>query len=92
MVTGDGEYVADLPFLKGDAQVRAGSVDLVAGYPGCGDADVQRAVIIRTARAGFVAKARLSGIPAARQRAMSSVHERGTYSSRSIAACPSGIE
>ncbi|GAA2268014.1 hypothetical protein GCM10010145_48120 [Streptomyces ruber] len=48
--------------------------------------------IMRAASAGSVAKRTVSGIPAAWQRAVSWAQERGTYSSRSIAAWPRGVE
>lgn len=45
---------------------------------------------MRAASWGLVANARPSGTPAFWQRSGSSVHERGTYRARSMAACPRG--
>ncbi len=74
---GDGEDVADLTSLQLGAQVRVAAVDLVTGHPRRSTSASRAWAIISVAKAGFVANLRSSGMPAARQRSGSWVHERG---------------
>lgn len=87
----DGQHIAQLVAAHGRPQLRVGAIHFIPSHPRRGNFCGHSTVDQRAARAGLVAKTRLSsGIPASAQRSESSHHDVGRYSARSIRACPRG--
>jgi hypothetical protein len=91
VVAGHRQHIADAASLQLGPQLRVGAIDLVAVTQAVGTPASRARVSIWVARAGLVANPTRSGMPAARQRSGSSIQPRGTYSSRSIRACPASL-
>jgi hypothetical protein len=94
VVAGHRQYIADASALQLGQQPGVGAVDLVAGYPGGRHPGVQRPREHGRGQGRLGGEPDLVGTPAIAKRSGSLIQPRGTYSSRSIMACPGigGVE
>ena len=87
---GHGQHVTDPVALQVAAQARVGAIDLIPATQLARVLASSARAIMTRATFGLVANTVPAGMPAAAHRPGSLIHDFGTYSSRSISACPPG--